>query len=149
MDDEAGLHGDGLLDVAGGVAADGVWGVDDFHFDGGGELELYGFIVDEEDVVAGVFDEEVFLVFIDEVLGEDDVLEGFGVHEVVALFVEVGVLEFLGFRVAEFDGFGGADLGGSGGAGDEVSEDELDEAGLSALRSVFHFEDQAGLALIH
>ena len=100
-----------------------------------------------EDAVYLSLYQKVLRIF-DETRIEDDVFKGFGIHEVVAVAIDVAILKLYHVGVHDFDGVRGADLRVGAGAGVEVAHGDLHEAGLATLSAVLHVEHEVRSALI-
>lgn len=146
MDDQAGLHGDRLLDIGGGVTANSIGGLYDRHFDSVRQLDGNGFAVDEQDGVGAVLNEEFFLRFA-EVGWQNGVLKRLRVHKVVAFVVNIAEIEALRLGVAELNRVGRAKFGGRSGVVTEVAQRALDESRLAPLGTVLHFDDRVWSAV--
>ena len=147
LDRDAGFHGDGLLDVVGGVAADAFGGIGHRQDDGGGQFHGDGLFFHEGDVGHAVF-HEILAGFADDFRGQVHGLEGFGIGEHVIIAVFIAELHLGGHHRHDFEAFSGAEADFGGLAGADAAEGGLHERAEVARGAVGAFEHDADVVIV-
>lgn len=147
LNGEAGFDGDRFVNVVGRVAFDAVWGIGDEHGDGSGEFHGSDGAVGEDDVVFLTFD-EVLLHGDDDVVADEDVFEGFGVEEVVAVAVDVAELMGFTLEVDAVERLVGGEAEVVDPAGGEALDGHLHIGSHARRRLVLHVGDDADVVVV-
>jgi len=143
----AGLDGDGLLDVVGGVAADALGGVHHQQRDARRQFHGDDLFVDEGDGDGGVLDEVVLGVPDD--LGRDgDGLVGLRVGEDEVGLVHVAEVHLAGHHGDDLDLLGGAEADIGGLAGLDAAQGGLHKGAEVAGRAVLHIEHHRDIGVV-
>ena len=137
----------GLGNGAGGGAAHAGLGLDDFHFDGLGQLDADGFAIEKFDGDLEIGD-QVLDGIAEDVATELHLLIVFGVHEDVVVAVVVEVFHFFFVHNDAFDGVGGTEAVFENGSGTEVAQLGLDEGAQVAGGAVLDAEDGAQVVFV-
>ena len=139
LDRNAGGGDDGFLRRAGGVALQALGSLGNLHFNRRRQLELNRTVLDMQDVILLVLGEKGFFVF-DDLPGQDGVLKGFRMEEVVPFLILVTELEPLILGVEKLHGICRTELRRRCRSRVQVTESGLHEARLPSLGAVEHFE---------